>query len=492
VSERAAGGRAAATPRPGSPGEDVAVRDPASWRDPAGFVFRRDGRLYRCVATSFADEWDHFTSSGLCHRLIERQVLVPHEEADLSLAAGWPAHRVIRPEPIDLVTYPYEWSFSQLKDAALLTLRAQAMALEAGMTLRDASAFNVQFRGGRPVLIDSTSFGRLVPGRPWLAYRQFCEHFLAPLALMARVDIRLGLLQRASLEGTPLDLAARLLPTRTRLSLGLGPHIHLHARAQRRHADAGADGAPPTAARISAARLVTLVESLTSTIEGLRWEPSGTAWADYADRTSYDGSATEAKEAAVGAALAAAGGRRAWDLGANTGRYSLLARSLGYSVVALDADPAAVERAYLHVREQGLGDIQPLLADLADPSPATGWGSQERLSLLARADADVVLALALVHHLAIGRNVPLAMIAALFARLARDAIVEFVPKADAMVERLLATREDVFADYTVEGFRAAFERDFVLIGERPIAGTHRTIFHWRRRGDPVPTTGTGV
>jgi SAM-dependent methyltransferase len=472
------------TPAPApetAPADIRAVRDRGSYRDPAGFVYRLDGVVYRQVDPSFAEEWQHYLDSGLYERLASAGIVIGHEDADPALAAEPPAHRVIRPEQLEVISYPYEWSFSQLQDAALLTLRAQSLAHAAGMTLRDASAYNVQFQRGRPVLIDSLSFERAEAGRPWLAYRQFCEHFLAPLALMARVDIRLGRLLRDHLEGIPLDLAARLLPGRTRLTFGLGPHIHLHARAQRRHAGDNARPSEHEAASMSAKRLATLISSLQDTVSGLSWEPAGTAWADYADNTSYDDTATAAKATAVREALTAIGGARAWDLGANTGRYSRIAADAGYRVVALDMDPAAVERSYRAIRTEGREDILPLLADITDPSPPLGWGSAERAGLLERIDADVVLALALVHHLAIGANVPLTMIAALFARLAPHAIVEFVPKQDAMVQRLLASRRDVFPDYTVDGFRDAISEHFEIARETPITDSVRTLFQLRRR-----------
>jgi ribosomal protein L11 methylase PrmA len=458
----------------------AASRDPGSYRDPAGFVFRRAGTVYRQIDASFADDWEHYLASGLYDRLVEAGLVLAHEDAEPELAAEPPAWRVIRPEQLELISYPYEWSFSQLQDAALLTLRAQALATEAGMTLRDASAYNVQFQRGSPVLIDSLSFERAEADQPWGPYRQFCEHFLAPLALMSRVDIRLGGLLRDHLEGIPLDLAARLLPGRTRLSFGLGPHVHLHARAQRQHADDNADGGE-AGATMSAKRLATLIESLRDTVSGLSWEPEGTAWADYADHTSYDDAATAAKVAAVEEALQVVAGHRAWDLGANTGRYSRVAAEAGYHVVALDIDPAAVERGYRALRADGREDITPLLADITDPSPPLGWGSAERAGLLERIDADVILALALVHHLAIGSNVPLPMIAALFARLAPHAVVEFVPKNDAMAQRLLASRRDVFDDYSIDGFRAAMNECFSTVSETPIEGTARTLFHFARR-----------
>lgn len=458
------------------------VRDPGSYRDRAGFVFRRDGTVYRQVDPSFAADWDRFIESGLYDQLANERLILPHEAVDVGLAAAPPAHVVIRPEQLAVISYPYEWSFSQLQDAASLTLDVQVRALKAGMTLRDASAFNVQFHRGRPVLIDSLSFERWEPGRPWVAYRQFCEHFLAPLALMSRVDIRLGSLLRDHIDGVPLDLAARLLPGRTRLSFGLGPHIHLHARAQRQHAD-DIDVKAQTSSSMSESKLNNLIESLRTTVTGLSWEPTGTEWADYADNTSYDDDATRAKETAVATALTTVAGRLAWDLGANTGRYSRIAAAQGYEVVALDIDPAAVERGYRALRQEGREDILPLLADLTDPSPPLGWGSAERKGLLERIDADAIIALALVHHLAIGANVPLPLIAEQFARMAPHGIVEWVPKEDDMVQKLLASRTDVFDDYTPEGFRSAFTAQYDIVSETPIEGSRRTLFHLVRRRD---------
>jgi SAM-dependent methyltransferase len=437
--------------------------------------------VYRQIDETFADDWDFYLSSGLYDTLADAGIVIRHEEVALELAAEPPAYRVVRPEQLDLISDPYEWPFSQLKDAALLTLKAQGLAAKSGMTLRDASAYNVQFHRGRPVLIDSLSSERVTADRPWVAYRQFCEHFLAPLALMAKVDVRLGLMMRDYLEGIPLDLAAHMLPGHTRLSFGLGPHIHIHARAQRKHADDNVSTTKADGASMSAKHLATLIQSLTDTISGLSWEPEGTAWADYADNTSYDDDATAAKADAVETALRSIDGVQAWDLGANTGRYSRIAADAGYRVVALDIDPAAVERGYRALKDAGRQDITPLLADITDPSPPLGWGSTERAGLLERIDADVILALALVHHLAIGSNVPLPMIASLFARLAPNAIVEFVPKEDAMVKRLLAWRRDVFPTYDIDGLRAAFSPLYETVTETPIEGSERTLFHFRRR-----------
>jgi ribosomal protein L11 methylase PrmA len=462
----------------------AARRDPASYRDPSGFVFRRDGTLYRQVNRVFAADWDAYLASGLHDDLVRRGLIVDHEPADPSSALDPEiAHVVIRPEPIDLVSYPYEWTFGELRDAALLTLEVQAAALAVGWTLKDATAYNVQFRAGRPILIDTLSFEPLEPGAPWIAYRQFCEHFLAPLALMAYRDVRCGLMLREFIDGIPLDLASTLLPGRTRLRFGILSHIHLHARAQRRYADtpvASGRNAP----KVSSFRLAALVDSLRGAVSGLSWTPAGTEWAEYGETTSYTADAAREKERLVGELLDATGARRVWDLGANTGRFSAIAArgGGGREVIAFDIDPAAAERHYRTLRSAGEDRILPLVVDLANPSPRLGWALEERRSLLDRANADAVIALALVHHLAIGRNVPLGAIADLFADLAPQAIVEFVPKGDAMVTKLLASREDVFPDYTLDGFRAAVERRFEITAEAAIPGSERTLVQLRRRG----------
>ena len=457
------------------PGDPSAVRDPGSFRDPSGFVFRHAGVVYRQVNRSFAQEWDAASSAGILRRWQEAGRLVGHQLVDPGLAADpGQAHAVLCPDPVPFISYPYEWAFGQLKDAALLTLDLQEDAERSGFTLRDASAYNVQFVRGRPILIDSLSVERRTGDEPWAAYRQFCQHFVAPLALMARRDIRCGLMLRDHVDGIPLDLASTLLPGRTRLSTGLASHVHLHARAQRRYADAGR-GTPRRAA-MGATRRAALLDSLRRTIQGLHWSPGGTEWADYDRQTSYTDEGTRAKEVVVEAMLRDAGGAVAWDLGANVGRFSAIAARLGRRVVAWDVDPAASERHYQRLKASGSDSVLPLVQDLVNPSPGLGWAGSERTSFLERSDADVVMALALVHHLAISNNVPLGWIAELFSRLAPAAIVEFVPKGDPMVDLLLASRPDVFPDYTEDGFERAFAKHFRIVARTPIPDSTRVLY----------------
>jgi ribosomal protein L11 methylase PrmA len=456
-------------------------RDGGSFRDPSAFVFWQDGEPYRQIQPVFATEWAAFEASPLKRRLVDQRRLIRYQPVGLDLAATPGAHAVIRPERIEFLSYPYEWTFGELRESALLTLDIQLEAMRDGWTLKDASAYNIQFHEARPIHIDSSSFEPLEEGAPWIAYRQFCEHFLAPLALAARRDVRLADLLRLRPDGIPLDLASRLLPWRTRLDFGLLSHVHLHARAQIRYAANENDGRAARRARLPRARLEGLIRNLRSAVAGLDWRAGGTEWADYAEHTSYSERATADKDRLVDAFVRELPGPRVWDLGANTGRFSRIAADAGKRVIALDIDPAASERHFRSVREAGRTDILPLVADIANPSPALGWAGRERRSLLERADADAILALALIHHLALTRNVPLPMVLDLFADLAPSAIVEFAPKEDPMVRRLLATRRDVFADYDLDGFRAAAATRFEILREAPIEDSLRVLFLLRRR-----------
>jgi hypothetical protein len=461
-------------------GAGVRRRDGGSFRDPSGFVFVESGALYRQVNSCYRDDYDLLMSSGLAAELMERRLLVRHEEASLGEVHG-EAYKLLRPERIPFISYPYEWCFGQLRDAALVTLKVQAHALKHGMSLKDASAYNVQFLDGKPVLIDTLSFERYVEGRPWVAYRQFCQHFLAPLALMAYGDVRFGRLSQIFIDGVPLDVASRLLPWSTRLKPSLSMHLHLHARMQTWHQDSTA---PPAARRtpvLARAALTNLIENLANIVRGFRYTPHGTEWADYYANTNYSEASLTHKEQLVARLIERLRPTSVWDLGANTGRFSRLASSRGIRTIAFDVDPAAVERNYRLCVDAGETALLPLVLDLTNPSPNLGWAAEERQSLESRGPVDLVLALALVHHLAIGNNVPLSKVAEYLSRLATHLIIEFVPKADSQVQRMLATRADVFDRYTEAGFVEAFEQCFVIEQVDPIPDTSRTLYLMRRR-----------
>ena len=455
----------------------------SSFRDPSGFLFRHEGELYRQVNLIYQAQYQHLMDSGLYQALVDKTLLVPHEEVE-TVPPPDPdnAALVLKPEELAFISYPYEWCFSQLKDAALTTLQIQKMALKHGMSLKDSSAYNIQFdlQTGRPVLIDTLSFEMYPEGRPWVAYRQFCQHFLAPLALMVLKDIRLNQLLRVYLDGVPLDLCSELLPFKSRLSFGLLTHIHAHAAAQKRYAGKGRSPSEFTR-QMSMQSLLGLIDSLERTVSKLRWAPVGTEWSGYIDDHNYSDTALVEKRSLVGGILAQIQPESVWDLGANTGLYSRMASTLGVPTIAFDIDPGAVERNYLQVKGEKRAKLLPLVLDLTNPSPGLGWEHAERESLMARGPAGAVLALALIHHLAIANNLPLAKTAAFFAALSRWLVIEFVPKSDSQVQRLLASREDIFREYTRTGFEQAYRRFYDIRAAEKIPESKRVLYWMERK-----------
>jgi hypothetical protein len=449
----------------------------ASFRDPSGFVVRHRGEYLRVVREVYRTHYEHLRDSGLYRELVDQGLLVPHEEI-VSGPLFPEAYLVLRPRQLDFVSYPYEWCFSQLKDAALLTLQIQRAAMRHGLSLKDASAFNIQFLDGRPVLIDTLSFETMTAAKPWVAYHQFCRHFLAPLALMSYRDGRLGALLRLHLDGVPLPLAAKLLPWRSCASFGLLVHLHLHAAGLSSLSGRNPQKAP---GRYSSSSLHGLIGSLESSVRRLRWNVPRTAWRDYYRADVASSAYLHHKQGLIERLLEEPKPKSVWDLGTNTGLFSRVCTARGIRTVSFDADPACVEMNYLQCKKLNDKLLLPLVLDLTNPSPALGWENLERLPWLERPTPDLALALALVHHLAIGHNVPFKRLARLFHRVGPWLIVEWVPKNDPMAQGLLRAREDIFADYTLAAFEEQFASYFEVRHREPLQDSQRVLYVMRRK-----------
>jgi hypothetical protein len=453
--------------------------EPSSFRDPAGFVFRHEGVLYRQINKGHDEGYRALMDSGLYDQLAGTGRLVAHDEVPLRPWSAPDAAVVLRPALVPFISYPYEWSFHQLRDAALLTLEVQDAAVQRGCSLRDASAYNVQFVGRRPTLIDTLSIGAWPPGRPWDAYRQFCSHFLLPLALMSYGHPACGRLGALWMDGIPLDVGRHLLPLRSWLRPGLAMHLHAHGRAQAATGTQTPHGTERRHPTMSATAMRGLVDSLRRAVERVPPPRVSGVWSEYGTTCNYSEAATAHKRALVEDYLIQAGRtaplRCVWDVGANTGAYSELAAGHAEYVVSMDLEPSVVDRIWT-TAARGRDNILPLVQDLTNPSPALGWRHSERQSLVERGPADAVLALAVVHHLAIGGNVPLPQVAAFFRSICRALVVEFVPKEDSQVRRMLAVREDVFPTYSREGFEAAFAAHFDVLRADRISDSVRTLY----------------
>ena len=454
------------------------TREFSSFRDPAGQVFRDEqGVLMRRVNKIYFEQYNALMSSGLYDELIKFNALINHKELERNQD-----YILIQPEEIPFVSYPYEWSFGELKDAALLTLKIHRRALTHNLILKDASAYNIQFMNGRPVLIDSLSFDFYHEGEAWGAYGQFCRHFLAPLLLMANKDIRLNKLLSLFIDGVPLDLADKLLNLNI-FNFFAWQHIKLHAKSIAKHETAGHDDNNKNLnIKISRKSHLALINSLIRGIENLKLKNIMTEWGDYYAHTNYTQDASDDKARIVSEFLNLIQPKITYDFGANDGTYSKIALKFNSQVVAFDIDPVAVERNYQAVKKLN-NAMLPLILDLTNPSPAIGFANHERESAgeRIRRAPDCIMALAVIHHLAISNNLPLDMIAEWLASLSKNLIIEFVPKEDSQVQILLATRRDIFPDYNLESFEEIFGKYFNLIKREGVKNSKRVMYLFERK-----------
>jgi len=409
--------------------------------------------------------------------LIDESLLIPHVDVNFN-KDKINAYKIIKPLQIPFISYPYEWSFSQLRDAALTTIKIQKIAMEYEMSLKDCSAYNIQFLNGKCIFIDTLSFEKYVEGKPWVAYRQFCKHFLAPLALMSHKNISLNQLLKNYIDGIPLDLTSSLLPSSTLLRFSSLSHIHLHAKSEKHFGD---KKVKKSRFKMSRSKLMALIVSLESAVKSMNWKPKNTEWSDYYNDTNYSTQALEQKKKFVKDFLDEIKPNSLWDFGANTGLFSRIASKKGIQTISFDIDPAAVEINYLNCRKNNETDLLPLILDLSNPTPALGWANKERMSLIDRGPTDSILALALIHHLIISYNVPIPRIAEFFSNICNSLIIEFVPKTDSQVQRLLVTREDIFSDYTRQIFEKEFDQYFEILKSVQIANTERFLYLMRKK-----------
>ena len=455
--------------------------EPGSFRDWDSRVFYEDARVLRALSEDGLADWVALSESKLFEQAVAEGKLVATSRIDDASIAG--AAAVLEHERIPFVSYPYEWTFAMLRDAALLQLELLRRGLEEDLILKDSSSYNVQWRGARPVFIDVGSFERLRQGEPWAGYRQFCMLFLNPLLLQAYkgVDFRPWL--RGSLEGiTPVE-ARRLVSFRDLFRRGVMTNVALHARLERRHDDSERDvKSELKRAGFKKELIAANVRRLEKLVRALEWEPGSTAWSDYSATTSYDEVDAARKEEFVREVVHTRAWNLVWDIGCNEGRHSRIAAENARYVVALDGDPAVVDRLYRSLAVEGETTILPLVADVTDPSPALGWQGLERKTLEARGRPELTLCLALLHHVAIGGNVPVPEFLSWLAGLGTALVIEFPTRDDPRVATLLKRKKaGAHPDYDREPFERALAERFEIERTEELAGGTRVLYHAKPR-----------
>ncbi len=464
------------------------ITEPGSFRDPDSRVFRSDGRILRALSPEGLEDFEALTASKLYAQAQEDGRLVRTERLEAAaipagLLTSEPA-AVLRHELIPFVSYPYEWSFSMLQDAALLQLDLLLAALEEHLILKDSSSFNVQFRGTRPLFIDVGSFERLRAGEPWVGYRQFCMLFLYPLLIQAYGGVDFHPLLRGAIDGITPEQASAMLQGGAGRHKGVLTHVRMHARLERRNADRKGDVSGELKdAGFKPELIKANVQGLRKLVSRLEWKPGLTQFADYTETKTYTDAETVAKQSFVRDAVAQARPALVWDLGCNDGLYSRAALEAGAGyVVALDSEHELTDRLYRTLRSEEGERILPLTMNLADPSPGLGWRGRERTRLEDRGRPGVVLALALLHHLVISANIPVAEVLDWFAALDCALVVEFVDRDDEMSRTLLARkRPNANPDYRTDTFERLLAERFAVARTEQVTATRR-LYHALPKG----------
>lgn len=458
---------------------------PGSFRDPSGNVYQLDGRIFRTVNDCFSQDFNFVTSTGLFQKLATEGLLLPFEVVSSDVLGHLdPKPRYVLEAPrLPFMSYPYEWSFPALKAAALLHLRVHLQSLAVGVTLSDASAYNVQFQGNQPVFIDHLSFRRYQSGEMWVGHRQFCEQFLNPLLLRAFFGISHNAWYRGTQEGITTGEIRKLLKWRHCLKWNVLTHVVLqdlfqktstkNTKSLQDHSLAKASF-PLSSFKAMLEKMFHWISQLTPLNKG------ASTWGDYDKTCSYSSTEIQSKKQFILEFSQTVQPTLIWDFGCNTGEYSEAALEGGArNVVGFDFDQGALDGSYHRAAERRLS-FQALFMDAANPSPNQGWNGHERESLQARASADAILALALVHHLAIARNIPLVQVVNWLITLAPEGVIEFVPKNDPMVQELLSLRQDIFPDYTAEHFMALLKEKAVIIKNETISKSGRVLVWFKR------------
>lgn len=459
-----------------------AMRVPASFRDPNGFVLfnNEEKKIQRIIFPTYFSQYTHLIKSGLYEALCKDKKLIAHHvkhESENKI--------LIEPEEIPFISYSYEWPFHLLKEAALLTLDIAKKALAFGMCLKDASSFNIQLMHGKPIFIDTLSFEHYKENMPWGAYGQFCRHFLAPLLLMKYKSLNFSKLLSNFLDGFPIDFTSDLLPFRTRFSPSIQLNIHQHAKSLKKYTNKVKQVKAKNS--LSKSSFFGLLTYLENCIASLNYLEKSTEWSNYYQNVNYSDEAFQRKEQIVLQWIETINANNIWDAGGNNGHFSRLIKVGKELIVSSDIDPIAVDQNFLINRKENISIILPLIVDITNPTPGIGFANHERTAFSERIfqkKLDCTLALALIHHLCISNNCTFNMISNYFKKMSKFLIIEFISPEDSWVQELLASKRDsrhLFDFYNQENFEHAFVNEYIIEDKIRINDTYRTLYLLKSR-----------
>jgi len=463
---------------------DGVEAETGSFRDRNNRVYYVEGTVVRGISQNALDNWGKIIEAPFFQKLLRQGAVVPTSLLDNTgkfatavLKNGWAG--VLKHDRIPFITYPYEWTFGMLKDAALLHLDILEEAFEAGWALKDATAYNIQWQGVKPTFIDVTSFEPWKEGEPWIGYRQFCMMFLIPLVLKSYRDIDYIPLLRSDLEGIDPIEAIKYFPVTSFLKKGVFTNIYLHSKMQKAFSDGTPSKNDGSKRRIShsKAMIVGTILGLRSTVKKLSLRNAPTTWGTYDENHSYDDVSYQQKKDFILKYISRKRWPQVWDIGCNTGTFSRLCSSHADMVLSIDGDHLAIEKLYQQQKSERESNILPLIMNLANISPAHGWQGRERKSLEERGTPDFLLCLALIHHMVISANIPLQYFINWIRGLDSAVVLEFVGPEDEMTQHILKNKVNQYAEYTQENFETIVAGMFTIVESIPLKGGLRMLYY---------------
>lgn len=473
-----------AKPNEGEFSTDVFRLEPGSFRDRNGRIFYRERSVFRALDREAFQEWEALSATKFfphaiaVGKIVQTELVSAIEKAPIP--GDWQA--LLKHEPIPFISYPYEWCFGMLKDAAVLHLDLLQSAMDEDMILKDSSAYNVQWKGARPVLIDIPSFKRLTPGEAWVGYRQFCQMFLYPLFLQAYKNIPFQPWLRGSIDGITPEHCSSFLSLRDLFRPGVFTHVYLQNKFQRQYSQRQTSTRTQLQEAGFSKKLIQVnVNRLAGIIRRLAWKQAKSEWLNYAVDNSYSAADQQTKVAFVRDLVSSRTWKLVWDLGCNTGTFSRIAAENADYVLAMDGDHLAVEYFYRQLKAEENTRILPMLMNLADASPSLGWRGLERKSLTERGKPELTLCLALIHHIVISANIPMREFLDWIAGLGTSLVIEFVTKEDPMVKRLLLNKDDNYADCEIDYFEKCLSQLFDVARREKLASGTRYLYYARAR-----------
>ena len=453
------------------------LRHPSSYRDPSGFMYKENGLYYRRINPVFFKEYNQAKSEGIYQKLFDKGWLIPHKEISSS-----DDKIIIQPEQLGFITYPYEWSFTQYKHAAQLTLRIQIFLLENDFSLKDASAFNIAFHKGKAIFIDTLSIEKYKENTPWRALKQFNEHFFGPLLLAQKHGGSFLKTLQYSINGIDLKEVKRQLNFTARFNPIIYSHIHLLSKFQDKNQDETDENKE---IHLSKASQIKMLKALEQHIDAMT-SVENTEWSSYYNEINYQETSFQIKKELIKEWCSDVNAAKVIDLGGNDGTFAKELLPQTDQIIVSDIDQPAIDQCYLNMLQSKEQKIIPMVCDLMQPSPSIGFHNSERDSFTSRVinfKPDVSMALALIHHITLTGNVPFEMSAAYFAQLSKYLIIEFPDRTDSWVTYILDSKREtrhLFDGYNSSAFAKAYQKEFKLVKSEKIQGTERTLFLFER------------